>query len=117
MKRSALVVAAALWLALAPAAYGAWLHFHSGTVSDIGTSTCDVTWQHGLDTNYSAHANVAEQAQSCTSVQTKVVWQWGGSWILTVGPVDPSFSGVSRSNVGGIDYQTVCGNGQCVNRN
>lgn len=117
MRRTILVTAAAVWLATAPVALGAWLHFHSGTEWNIGTSSCDAAWQHGLNTAYDAHANVAEQALSCTTVQSRVVWQWGGSWILTVGPVDPAYSGISRSGVGGIDYQSVCGNSQCVSKN
>lgn len=103
-------------LVIAPAASASHIsHYHSGVVTNIGGTACDVTWEHVLYTsNYGYGETVEVSPYQCFEVQVIMNWYKEGIGNVTsAGPVQNNISTINSTIVLNINWQKACGNAAC----
>lgn len=107
--------AAVLALALTahPASASHIFHWHAGSVSNIGGTPCDLTWEHTGYTSGIAEAETVE-VSSCDNVQAILrVYREDVGWTTYYGPQQNASSTLRVSAVLDIAWQKACGNAAC----
>ena len=109
----AILSCTALLLAVSPVSASHIYHWHSGAVTNIGGTPCDLTWEHTGYTSGAAEAETIEVA-ACDNVQAVLyVFKEGLGWKTYYGPQQNLSSTLSLSSVRDIAWQKACGNAAC----
>ncbi len=111
--RVAVVTAAALLIAASAASASHIYHWHSGSVTNIGGTPCDVTWEHTGYTSGAAEAETIE-VSDCDNVQAILrVYRQDSGWKTYYGPQRNLSSALTLTAVLDIAWQKACGNAEC----
>lgn len=89
-------------------------HYHSGSITNIGGSACDLTWEHTRYTATNLGQGETIETSSCDNVQAIMNWYREGLGNVTsYGPQQNNSSTLSTSGVLSINWQKACGNAIC----
>jgi hypothetical protein len=103
----------ALLLTVSPASANTIYDYHTGSVTNIGGTPCDLTWEHVGYTNGNAYAETLE-VSSCDNVQAILyVYKEGQGWRTYYGPQQNLSSVLNLTSILDLAWQKACGNAAC----
>lgn len=108
---------ASLVLVVAPVTASHIDSYHSGAITDIGGSACDVTWEHLRYTATNQGYGETVEVSSCDNVQVVMYWYREGLGnVTTYGPQQNLVSTLTVNSVLSITWQKACGNANCLQK-
>lgn len=104
---------AALLLAASPVSASHIYDYHTGSVTNIGGTPCDLTWEHVAYTAGTVESETVE-VSSCDNVQAILyVYREGQGWKTYYGPQQNGRSDLDLTSILDFGWQKACGNAEC----